>query len=108
MKLGEVLDVSQSFCTKSRTYLGQLAKRHLRIYNKITKGLTEKRTREQYLEVMIMELRSQEVRTLAPENDPLKMGMGWKVDDLSKPQILVESTFGDSHPGSAHLDQLVQ
>ena len=28
-----------------------------------------------------MELRSQEVRTLAPENDPLKMGMGWKVED---------------------------
>jgi len=27
-----------------------------------------------------MELHSQEVRTLAPENDPLKMGMGWKVD----------------------------
>ena len=45
-----------------------------------------------------MELRSQEVRTLAPENDPLKMGMGWKVEDLSKPQIMVESTFGDSHP----------
>ena len=37
-----------------------------------------------------MELRSQEVRTLAPENDPLKMGMGWKVEDLSKPQIMVE------------------
>ena len=34
-----------------------------------------------------MELRSQNVRTLAPENDPLKMGMGWKVEDLSKPQI---------------------
>ena len=43
-----------------------------------------------------MELRSQEVRTLAPENDPLKMGMGWKVEDLSKPQIMVESTFGGS------------
>ena len=55
-----------------------------------------------------MELRSQEVRTLAPENDPLKMGMGWKVDDLAKPQIMVESTFGDSHPGSAHLDQFVK
>ena len=51
-----------------------------------------------------MEMRSQEVRTLAPENDPLKMGMGWKVEDLAKPQIMVESTFGDSHPGSAHLD----
>ena len=55
-----------------------------------------------------MELRSQNVRTLAPENDPLKMGMGWKVEDLSKPQIMVESTFGDSHPGSAHLDQFVR
>ena len=48
-------------------------------------------------------LRSEEVRKLAPEMDPLRMGMGWKVDDLSKPQIIVESTFGDSHPGSAHL-----
>ena len=50
-----------------------------------------------------MELRSQAVRKLAPENDPLKIGMGWKVDDLAKPQIMVESTFGDSHPGSALL-----
>ena len=39
-----------------------------------------------------MELRSQAVRKLAPENDPLKIGMGWKVDDLAKPQIMVEST----------------
>ena len=31
-----------------------------------------------------MELRSQEVRTLAPENDPLKMGMGWKVEAFAK------------------------
>lgn len=53
------------------------------------------------------ELHSQKVRALAPENDPLKMGMGWTVEDLSKPQIMVESTFGDSHPGSAHLDILV-
>lgn len=44
---------------------------------------------------------------MAPENDPLKMGMGWKIEDLSKAQIMVESTFGDSHPGSAHLDKLV-
>ncbi len=55
-----------------------------------------------------MKLHSQQVRALAPENDPLKIGMGWTVDDLSKPQILIESTFGDSHPGSAHLDQFVQ
>ena len=54
-----------------------------------------------------MELNSQKVRALAPENDPLKIGMGWTVEDLDKPQIMVESTFGDSHPGSAHLDQFV-
>lgn len=46
---------------------------------------------------------SQDVRKIAPEMDPLRMGMGWSVEDLSKPQIIIESTFGDSHPGSAHL-----
>ncbi len=50
---------------------------------------------------------SQEVRQIAPEMDPLRRGMGWGVDDLSKPQIIVESTFGDSHPGSAHLMNFV-
>ena len=55
-----------------------------------------------------MELHSQQVRALAPESDPLKIGMGWTIDDLSKPQIMVENTFGDSHPGSAHLDQFVR
>ena len=35
------------------------------------------------------------------------MGMGWTVEDLSKPQIMIESTFGDSHPGSAGLLELV-
>ena len=48
-------------------------------------------------------LPSQKVRGLAPEMDPLRIGMGWKADELDKPQILIESTFGDSHPGSAHL-----
>lgn len=46
---------------------------------------------------------SQEIRKIAPEMDPLRRGMGWSVEDLSKPQIIIESTFGDSHPGSAHL-----
>ena len=46
---------------------------------------------------------SQEIRKIAPEMDPLRRGMGWSVDDLSKPQIIIESTFGDSHPGSVHL-----
>ena len=49
---------------------------------------------------------SQDIRKIAPEQDPLRLGMGWTIEDLGKPQIIVESTFGDSHPGSAHLLQL--
>ena len=55
-----------------------------------------------------MELISQKMRSLSPEMDPLRLGTGWKPEDLSKPQILIESTFGDSHPGSGHLDRLVE
>ncbi len=55
-----------------------------------------------------MELISQKMRKLAPELDPLRIGTGWKKEDLDKPQILIESTFGDSHPGSGHLDTLVE
>ncbi len=51
-------------------------------------------------------LKSQKVRSIAPEMDPLRMGMGWSVNDLEKPQVIIESTFGDSHPGSAHLFEL--
>ncbi len=52
-------------------------------------------------------LKSQEMRKLAPELDPLRIGTGWKMEDLSKTQVMIESTFGDSHPGSGHLDILV-
>ena len=54
------------------------------------------------------ELKSQEMRKLAPELDPLRIGTGWKKEDLSKPQVMVESTYGDSHPGSGHLNILVE
>ena len=50
-----------------------------------------------------MELISQKMRRLAPEMDPLRLGCGWTREDLDKPQIIVES-----HPGSAHLNQLVE
>lgn len=54
------------------------------------------------------ELKSQEMRRIAPELDPLRIGTGWKPEDLGKPQIIIESTFGDSHPGSGHLNILVE
>lgn len=53
-------------------------------------------------------LKSQEMRKLAPEMDPLRIGTGWKKEDLEKPQIMVESTYGDSHSGSGHLNLLVE
>jgi len=50
-------------------YLRQLAKKHLLDYNKAIRCPTDKGQKERtLLEVRIMELRSQEVRTLAPEN----------------------------------------
>ncbi len=55
----------------------------------------------------IKDLNSEKVRKLAPEMDPLRLGMGWKTSDLDKPKILIESTFGDSHPGSSGLLPLV-
>ncbi len=53
-------------------------------------------------------MKSQELRRLAPEIDSLRLGSGWSIDDLSKPQIIVESSYGHSHPGSAHLNTLVE
>ena len=53
-------------------------------------------------------LRSQQTRELAPEADSLRIGMGWSVNELELPQVMVESSFGDSHPGSAHLDRFVR
>ena len=55
-----------------------------------------------------MDLISQRVRALAPEQDPLRLGTGWTREDLEKPQIIIESTFGDSHPGSVHLGRLAE
>lgn len=53
-------------------------------------------------------LKSQEMRKLAPELDPLRIGTGWKKEDLGKVQVMVENTYGDSHPGSGHLNILVE
>ena len=44
-------------------------------------------------------MKSQELRKIAPELDPLRIGTGWKVEELEKMQIFIGSTYGDSHPG---------
>ena len=48
------------------------------------------------------------MRKSAPEMDPLRIGTGWKKEDLGKVQVMIESTYGDSHPGSGHLNILVE
>jgi len=53
-------------------------------------------------------LQSQKSRKENPEIDPLLLGSGWTPEDLGKPQVLLESAYGDSHPGSRHLKQLVE
>lgn len=52
--------------------------------------------------------KSQGSRNSAPEIDPIWLGTGWMEEDLAKPQILLESSYGESHPGSQHLNKLVE
>ena len=40
--------------------------------------------------------------------DALNMGSGWDEEDITKPQILLEDVYGDRHPGSTHLSQLME
>ena len=55
-----------------------------------------------------MEQRSRSERDFWAQFDALEMGSGWDDQDILKPQILVESVFGDSLPGSTHLNQLME
>jgi dihydroxy-acid dehydratase len=55
----------------------------------------------------VSRLRSQETRRISFEGDALRMSMDWSEQDLGKPQVLIESTWGYSHPCSFQLDQLV-
>ena len=52
------------------------------------------------------ELKSQIIRKLGPEVDPILLGTGWSEESLEYPQILLENTYGDTHPGSRHLDRI--
>ncbi len=53
-------------------------------------------------------MKSQEIRKIGPEIDPILLGTGQSADSLSKPQVLLESTYGDAHPGSRHLMGVAQ
>lgn len=47
-------------------------------------------------------------RTQSPEADSLRMGCGWGRKETDQPWVLIETTAGDSHPGSVHLGELAK
>ena len=55
-----------------------------------------------------MEQRSRRERMLWAQFDALELGSGWSEEDITKPQILIEDVYGDSHPGSVHLNQVTE
>ncbi len=50
--------------------------------------------------------RAADLSAKAPEVRPLRLAAGCAPADLSKPQVMVQTTAGDSHPGSVHLARL--
>lgn len=52
--------------------------------------------------------RSQALRRVNFQGDSLRLAMDWSVADLSRPQVLIESVYGQSHPGSYHLDRVMR
>ena len=55
-----------------------------------------------------MNQKSVKERLLWAQFDALEMGTGWDDQDITRPQIMIESVYGDSHPGSYHLNQLTE
>ena len=57
---------------------------------------------------MNRQLRSQQLRSVNFQGDALRMGMNWTEEDLSKPQVLVDSAYGMGHPGTFHFRPLIE
>ena len=52
--------------------------------------------------------KSAKERLLWSQFDSLQIGMDWDEEDIIRPQVLIEDVFGDSHPGSSHLNRLAE
>lgn len=55
-----------------------------------------------------MNQRSAKERLPWAQFDALEMGTGWDDLDITRPQIMAESVYGDSHPCSFHLNQVTE
>lgn len=56
--------------------------------------------------MMKIKQKSAPERLLWAQFDALQLGSAWDEEDITKPQVLIEDVFGDSHPGSVHLNKL--
>ena len=54
------------------------------------------------------QLRSQRLRLINHQGDALRLGMNWTEEDLGKPQVLVDSAYGQGHPGTFHFRELIE
>jgi len=53
-------------------------------------------------------MKSTRERALWAQFDALQMGSRFTYEDVQMPQIMVEDVYGDSHPGSVHLNLLTE
>ncbi|QBH96730.1 dihydroxy-acid dehydratase [Limnobaculum zhutongyuii] len=53
-----------------------------------------------------MKQKCQGARDLWSQLDALRMGMNYSKEDTQKPQVLIDDCYGESHPGSFHLNEL--
>lgn len=53
-----------------------------------------------------MSQKCQHARDLWSQLDALRLGMNYSKEDVNKLQVLVDDCYGESHPGSFHLNQL--
>jgi dihydroxy-acid dehydratase len=54
------------------------------------------------------QLRSQRLRLINHQGDALRLGMNWTEEDLGKPQVLIDSAYGQGHPGTFHFRELIE
>src|SRR5438132_766737 len=54
------------------------------------------------------QLRSQRLRQVKFQGDALRLGMNWTVEDLGKPQVLMDSGYGMGHTGTFHFRPLIE
>ncbi len=53
-----------------------------------------------------MDQKCKDARNNWVQIDALMMGMDWTEDDIEKPHVLLADVYGESHPGSYHLNHL--